>query len=500
MWRRCCAPIHPWAAGMGREHMSGDPFLPEIQARIRQAFLLGLARAPLTTPPALAPLMPAGKDPALALLALAGQRQRFAPPPALALEDVPHAAKLLHEDPRPVMPVEARRAFSRLTGSVEKVFATTVLGLAVERITAAGYRLHPFDLPEAARHIRPIADRLGPAEQVYLAMTAPDGDEDAKAGLFFDRITADTWTTFPKSRRRAFLVEQRRADAAAGRALLEGVWKAEPAPVRLVLLEALATNLGADDAPFLEKLATDRAETVKRAAALLLARMPTTEAYETRLAAAAACFAAPAKTGVSGFIKSLAFGSADAVVFTVPPPKSGTTTNWAEMQAMREQMFAGVPLRALATVAGLTPEQIVQAFPGDEHVVLMQLIETARADDDTDMLARIVGTRLLTSSGLHGSILGQFANAARVVIAPAVAEQLLSGSKWAAAVAEYLLSTQAPTQTKDDGRLVFTACLLPREAMPAFLKTLEPLAPNAVRGARDFADMILALPAAGAAA
>src|SRR5215472_8789733 len=168
-----------------------DPFVHGVDARIRQSFLLGLARQPMATPAALADLLPKGCDPALALLALAGQRQRFTGASSLAVDDVPDAARRLHEDPRPILPPQARRALNRLAGSVEKALASYVLPIALRRIAAAGWRVHPFDLPELARHIKSDAENLGLAERAYLALIASDADEDAAKGLFFERIATD---------------------------------------------------------------------------------------------------------------------------------------------------------------------------------------------------------------------------------------------------------------------------------------------------------------------
>src|SRR5262245_9452587 len=262
--------------------LSMDDFiLPDVHTRIRQAFLLGLARQPLAVPPSVAPHLdsiPSERAPELALLALLGQRQRFVQPPQPAIKPLSDAARRLHEDPRPILPHPARRALSRLVRSVEKGHAASIVQIAVRRIGAAGCRVHPFDLPDLARLISPDADSLGLAERAYLAMSGGDNDADNNqyaTSLFYDRITVDNWTTFPKAQRRAFVAGLRREDRAAGRSLVEGVWKTEPASA--ALLEAFATGLGPDDRPFLESLAGDRADSVKQIAASLLARILSTE-------------------------------------------------------------------------------------------------------------------------------------------------------------------------------------------------------------------------------
>jgi len=467
-----------------------DCIAPDIHARIRQSFLLGLSRQPVATPPSLSGLLPQGRDPALALLALAGQRQRFAGAPPLTVDAVPDAARRLHEDPRPILPSQARRALNRLAGSVEKALAGNLLPIALRRIGTAGFRVHPFDLPEFARHIKSDAENQGLAERAYLALIASDADEDAGKGLFFERITADNWTTFPKLQRRSFVAGVRRESPAEGRALIESVWKAEPAPIRAALLEALAVGLGGDDKPFLEKLATDRADSVKQAALQLLARMPTTEGFEQRLADAAQCFK---RTGLSLGRMMAAFGmgrSDGELTFTLPVE----TSKFQEAQAARDRLFSGVSLDALAEAVGAAPDQIIAALPTDEPHVLSLLLDTALADGDTATVQRIVGIRLLASQSLPGHVVMPLAVKARLPLNPDAAVRFLAAPAWVNAVRD-LASATAPAAQKDDGRLIFAATLMPREAMPAFVESLAPLPLGPARAAKDFSDLILALPA-----
>ncbi|WP_316183277.1 hypothetical protein [Bradyrhizobium sp. SZCCHNRI1009] len=111
---------------------------PQSHARLRQSFLLGLVRQPLTTPPALAELLPQGREPALPLLALAAQWQRFAGATAPVADPLADAALRLHQDARPILPEPARRALRALARSVEKSLASSALPLALRRVQAAG--------------------------------------------------------------------------------------------------------------------------------------------------------------------------------------------------------------------------------------------------------------------------------------------------------------------------------------------------------------------------
>src|SRR5262249_5307983 len=156
---------------------------------------------------------------------------------------------------------------------------------------------------------------------------------------------ADNWTTFPKGHRRSFVTGLRRANPAAGRALIESVWKTEPAPIRAALLEAFAVGLGEGDKPFLEKMAADRSDSVKQAAVRLLARMPATAGFEQRLAEAARCFKRPSRS-VGRVMAAIGMASEGALTFALP-----VKLTYAEL----DQLFSGLPLDALAKAVGVTP-------------------------------------------------------------------------------------------------------------------------------------------------
>ncbi len=64
---------------------------------------------------------------------------------------------------------------------------------------------------------------------------------------------------------------------------------------------------------------------------------------------------------------------------------------------------------------------------------------------------------------------------------------------WQATVRSFDSGT-APAGSKDDGRLVSMATLMPKAAIPAFTQSLAHLTPVTARAARDFAELVTALP------
>jgi hypothetical protein len=164
-----------------------------------------------------------------------------------------------------------------------------------------------------------------------------------------------------------------------------------------------------------------------------------------------------------------------------------------EVTAAQTRLFTRLPLGALATAVGATPAEIVAALPENEMGVLWLLLETARADDDTATVQCIVRTSLLASRALPGQNLTSLAACASVPLDPEAAARFLAGPAWKNVVSDFA-GTAASAVPKDDGRFVFTATLMPREAAPAFVAWLGPLHPVTARPARDFTDLILALP------
>jgi hypothetical protein len=456
--------------------------------RIKQSMLLGLARHPLALSDRLAARFtgdtPTGEQ-ILAVLALAAQRQRFARPQADgATARVPPAARRMHEDQRPILPEGARRALLRLANGLERSHAGAVLRIAVRRITRAGFRLHPFDLPRLLPHIRDDADHLGLAERAYLSLVERSAKETASV-LHAD-ITAENWREFPKGHRVAFVQNVRRQDPAAGRALVEAAFKSEAADMRGALIAALAAGLSADDLAFLAAAVADRAESVRAAAAQLCAQVPGTPAFAERLTQAARCFVRDG-SGLTKLLKRARLAPGSDVTFT--PPKAA---NRNEQAALLHRMFEGLSLSDLANAAGLTVAEVLSALPADHDPVSNALMATARRHGRGEELSQLVEHRLARAAS--GSFPNPFELAALAAelpepLRPDFAAQLLGSSGWQSE----LERLSAEGNNKDDGTLVWTALMLPEAAMPRFPETLARVPAATARSARDVADLMINL-------
>jgi hypothetical protein len=468
---------------------SGQISLQEL-GQLRQAMFLGLARQPLTVPGRLQSVIAAvpNRESSLAVLALAGQRQRFERPTiGRGADAVPEAARRLHEDPRPIMPEPARRLLLRLAGGAEKGLADAVVCAAVRRVSRAGFRLHPFDLPRLIGQIKGDASCLGLAERAYLALADFSGNPDAPSLLHAD-ITAETWTNFPKAHRVAFLRDARRKNPASARELLASVFRAEPAAVRADLLAALDVEIGADDLPFLHGLSADRSESVRNVASHLVGSVPGTPAFAARLAEAARCFARSGSNG-SPLMRA---GLANSANVTFTPPKRANQT---EQHAALASLFDGFSVAEIAATTAVAVEDILAALPADENPVLTAFTNRAARDRDEGTMVGLVAQRLAKIDVARFSMAPILAWLAENLSGPAPAQfgkTLLGSAAWQAFVHRRAEAT-TPATMKDDGTLIWTAAVLPPGLLPAFQGATAALMPATSRSARDFADLVLTL-------
>ena len=236
---------------------------------LTRSVMLGTARAAAPVQKAFGGLI-APDDPKAALkaLALLGQHNRFRRPAGVAAASV----ESLFPDERAIVPEAARPLLLSLL-SGKSGDPTDAVALAVaDAMERRRLRLHPFDLARLEDFVKAHADQLGASAVAWTQRHATATTPDTYS--FVETIDETNWMHGRPAQRAAFIRGLRATDAAHARALVEGVFASEQAPVRLVLVKALSENLSLADQPFLEGLAKDRAPTVREAAEGLLARLP----------------------------------------------------------------------------------------------------------------------------------------------------------------------------------------------------------------------------------
>ncbi|MBP0578461.1 hypothetical protein J8I29_03990 [Labrys sp. LIt4] len=251
-----------------------------VEALMR-SFLLGTGRQPVPIAKAFDGLLAAGAEKAeLQALALLGQHRRFLRRWARRVEIRGPA----FEDGRALPPPAARSLMVSLlsgkNGSVDDTLAYAV----ADALDRRKMKIHPFDLPRLDAFVRLHADSLGTSALAWVARNAAaeEGNEDNPYS-FVEKIDVSNWQQGWPSQKAGFIREQRRIDAGKARDLVIAAFASERAPVRASLVKALAVGLSAEDAPFLESLATDRAPSVREAAEVLRGRLPGSAASARKL-------------------------------------------------------------------------------------------------------------------------------------------------------------------------------------------------------------------------
>lgn len=352
-----------------------------LKAQVLPALLAGTGRHPLHVTAELDDVIrpgdPKGALHALSLTAQALRFERPLPPPNFATEAT-------IKDERAIIPEHLRRPLLRVFNGKRSSDAAA-LTLAWE-FAKLRLRPHPFDLPRLDAFVRAHAEHLGvtaqhwvryQAEQRAGAATQPRGYFDA------DEINEANWTDAPPAPRARFLQERRGQDAAAARALLESVWAQEDADARFALLAALQCGLSAEDQPFLEGLAKDRAPRVRALSQRLLARLPG-QAGENP--AMQECLSRIQRTS-AGLLKRHAL-----LKLELP-----ATVKDHEAAAWISGAFAEVGFDELARALGLSEEEMIEAAAKDESLLLACALMMTR-DRRLDLLEILV-SRYLPNAG-----------------------------------------------------------------------------------------------------
>ena len=233
---------------------------------------MGAARNPIETPDWLKADKDSGND-LLSLIAALGLRNRFdrlSPPDKFAAIEVTH-------DPDRMLPASARAVLRRLYAAKKQALDTPITLRILDTLAEAELCLHPFDYRFLSALMAADETRLDENARDWLSRRRDDA-----VNTPFDDIDADNWTEFPPAARVDFLRQLRADDPAAARELCAAAIPNDAAAVRGKLVQALFVNLGRDDVEFLESIASDRAASVKKTAAALLARIDGTDEHRER--------------------------------------------------------------------------------------------------------------------------------------------------------------------------------------------------------------------------
>ncbi len=309
----------------------------------------------------------------LQALSLTGQALRFDRPPMPAQFHVEDEVA----ETRAILPDAVRRPLLRLLTAKAQGMVPTGFALAVARTLAQRrLRLHPFDLPKLDAFVRAHADYLGAEAAAY---ADKDAEPAQRRGWFdADALDDSNWAQATPAVRQAYIARRRREDAGAARALVEAVWAAENADIRVRLLGALREGLGGDDVVFLRGLDKDRAPRVRELAQRLLSRLgePGGEG------AALKDVRARIKVGQTGLLKK-------RPVLSLELP----ATVKAQMAApWINETFGDIGLDELAGVLSLSVADMVAAEKDDN--LLLAFVIMATHDRRFDIIDRIVGQYL----------------------------------------------------------------------------------------------------------
>jgi Family of unknown function (DUF5691) len=276
----------------------------------------------------------AGDDSELILLALAGQALSVAYLPASAIPiaqraDLPVLGAVILDAPR-------RALFRRARAQIDNT--NEMLHLLLHLMADRGWSAHPADwFPRAANE--GIPDIYAP----WLAWI-----EGAAAHLAEEFPTPDTWHDWSWAERRIAVQALRRRDPAAGLVLIAAVAASETADHRVVLIAALASELNADDAAFLNTLAKDRSERVRQQAGQMLARLGQVRG------------AGEIEAELAGFLKVTEKG----LLRRTKQISVGEVRTSAQAKRLQE-LFAQADFNALAAQLSMLPEALIDAWTYD---------------------------------------------------------------------------------------------------------------------------------------
>lgn len=302
-------------------------------------------------------------DPATAprLLALAVQATSFDPPvPPASFDEQGQRI-----DPASIVPESSRALILRLVSGKNSPADDIAAAALAHTIGGLRLKLHPFDRTKLSSFAAKHADALG------IDSSASEADYWSSAQI----LDTSNWAQASTAMKAQFIADLRAEDPAAARELVEAQLPLEKAPVRVRLIDALATGLSEADLPLLETLAKDRAPTVKQAVTRLLARLPGTGAAAEQVEE----LSSRITQRTAGFLRKRT-----ALELQLP-------ANLRSETAIMEWLvnnFSAVSSRALAGAFGMEPTAMLDAARDDGRL-LTGFAYAACAERDWALLGEI---------------------------------------------------------------------------------------------------------------
>lgn len=242
----------------------------------------------------------------------------------------------------------------------------------VRLLAARGFVVHPADWLPTGR------DDWAP--DVYAPWIAW-ADADARDAP--EALTAETWADWSWAERKAALVDLRRRDPAAARALIAAKSGGEAAERRLALVQILEVRLGGDDLAVLASFASDRSDRVRLAAARLAARLGG-GGDQTDAARELADMVRVERSGMLNRRTRLVF----------PPLKT------AAQRSRRLELMRVVPLAALVRALDSAEGSLLQGAPDGGPAELQAFVQAVAETGSQDACERLFALLLEADGGV----------------------------------------------------------------------------------------------------
>jgi hypothetical protein len=358
-------------------HTNGTAQHTALWQELLTSALVGTARQPLRLPPPgtpitdrLAELDPTAPERALlGAAALLGLYRRAGQLPA---GDATPAPEPCPPEEQPVCTPRAGEHLALMLGKGHR----EVLPEWLAAVAAAGQRVpHTYlvallDAGQKQAALRPqILPVLGRRGR-WLAAQNPAWDY-ANADLISRDAAADpaqltaVWETGNRITRQMLLRQVREQQPAQARELVATTWDTEKANDRSSFVATFATGLSTDDEPFLEAALDDRSQEVRRTAADLLARLPTSHLIERMISRVQ-----PLLTWLPENPPQIAVTLPEAcdaaMIRDSIEPKPPRHSGFGEKAWWLMQMLSAIPPAFWAQRWKTTPEQLLTAAGRDE--------------------------------------------------------------------------------------------------------------------------------------